>query len=131
MPPEVNAQAMDELPTLLRTWLDEFRGITGEDGRITIRTGTLGDRVWLEFGDNGSGIPPELQQKIFDPFFTTKPVGKGTGLGLSLSYGIIQKHHGVLSVHSEVGKGTVFRIELPTLQPKESQEKEDADVRNG
>jgi len=100
-------------------------------GRITIRTGTLGDRVWLEFGDNGSGIPPELQQKIFDPFFTTKPVGKGTGLGLSLSYGIIQKHHGVLSVHSEVGKGTVFRIELPTLQPKESQEKEDADVRNG
>lgn len=100
-------------------------------GCITIRTGTQGDRVWLEFGDNGGGIPIELQQKIFDPFFTTKPVGKGTGLGLSLSYGIIQKHHGQLSVRSEVGKGTVFRIELPILQPKESPAKEDPDVRCG
>ena len=82
-------------------------------GCITIRTGCQGDRVWLEFADTGSGIPEEIRKKIFDPFFTTKPVGKGTGLGLSLSYGIIEAHHGNLSVDSEVGKGTTFRIELP------------------
>lgn len=93
-------------------------------GCITIRTGTLDDKVWLEFEDNGSGIPPELQKKIFDPFFTTKPVGKGTGLGLSLSYGIVQKHHGVVTVRSEVDKGTVFRIVLPVAQVPNTPAKE-------
>ena len=82
-------------------------------GTITIRTGTEGDRVWLEFSDTGSGIPEEIRKKVFDPFFTTKPVGKGTGLGLSLSYGIIQNHNGRIVLDSEVGKGTTFRIELP------------------
>ncbi|MDQ5905600.1 MAG: two-component system, NtrC family, sensor kinase [Pseudomonadota bacterium] len=79
-----------------------------------MRTGSsAGDSVWLEFSDNGSGIPEEIQARIFDPFFTTKPVGKGTGLGLSLSYGIIQKHNGTISVMSKPGEGTTFRIELP------------------
>ena len=82
-------------------------------GQITIRTGVAGDTVWLEFSDNGSGIPEEIRQKVFDPFFTTKPVGKGTGLGLSLSYGIVQKHHGQIEVRSEVGKGSTFRVTLP------------------
>lgn len=85
-------------------------------GRITIRTGCAGDKVWLEFSDTGSGIPEDIRQKIFDPFFTTKAVGKGTGLGLSLSYGIIQKHHGQIEVRSEVGKGSTFRITLPVKQ---------------
>ncbi len=93
-------------------------------GCITIRTGSQGNAVWIEFEDNGSGIPPELQQKIFDPFFTTKPIGKGTGLGLSLSYGIVQKHHGDISVRSEVGKGTVFRIVLPVTQTANTPTKE-------
>lgn len=84
-----------------------------ERGRITVRTGCAGDSVWLEFADNGSGIPEAIQAKIFDPFFTTKPVGKGTGLGLSLSYGIIQKHGGTIEVNSKQGEGTVFRIVLP------------------
>jgi len=82
-------------------------------GTITIRSGVVGDKVWLEFSDTGSGIPEAIRQKIFDPFFTTKPVGKGTGLGLSLSYGIIQNHNGQIEVDSEVGKGTTFRITLP------------------
>ena len=72
--------------------------------------------MWLEVADNGCGIAPETVQKIFDPFFTTKPVGEGTGLGLSLSYGIIKKHHGDISVRSEPGKGTTFRVVLPIRQ---------------
>ena len=82
-------------------------------GQITVRTGRQDDSVWLEFADNGSGIPEAIQAKIFDPFFTTKPVGKGTGLGLSLSYGIILKHNGSISVKSKPGEGTLFRIVLP------------------
>ena len=86
-------------------------------GVITIRTGAADGNVWGEIADNGAGIPPEVMPRIFDPFFTTKPVGKGTGLGLSLSYGIIEKHHGLIEVQSEVGKGTLFRVVLPVRQP--------------
>ncbi len=89
-------------------------------GTISISTGQHLDEVWIEISDTGRGIATEYIKKIFDPFFTTKPVGKGTGLGLSLSYGIIQKHHGRIDVHSEVGKGTTFRVWLPVKQPKDS-----------
>ena len=89
----------------------------GNHGKITIRTGTENDMVWVEFSDTGKGIAPENLKRIFDPFFTTKPVGKGTGLGLSLSYGIIEKHHGRIEVKSEVGKGAIFKITLPARQP--------------
>lgn len=85
-------------------------------GRITIRTGTEGEQVWLEVGDTGSGIPPETLKRIFEPFFTTKPIGKGTGLGLSLSYGIVQKHNGRIDVDSVVDHGTTFRVTLPIRQ---------------
>jgi signal transduction histidine kinase len=89
-----------------------------EHGTITISTGLQGDEVWVEIADTGKGIKPEHLNKIFDPFFTTKPVGQGTGLGLSLSYGIIQKHNGRIVLHSEVDKGTTFRIWLPIRQPQ-------------
>ena len=89
------------------------QAIQGPRGRITIRTGTDGDHVWIEIADTGCGIPPAIRSRIFDPFFTTKPVGTGTGLGLSLSYGIIQKHGGRIEVESEEGVGTAFRIHLP------------------
>ncbi len=88
----------------------------GERGRITLRSGSEGERVWIEVADNGSGIAPENLKRIFDPFFTTKPVGRGTGLGLSLSYGIVKKHGGSIEVDSELGRGTTFRIVLPLRQ---------------
>lgn len=89
-----------------------------ERGTITLRTGLEGETVSIEVADTGSGIEPECLQKIFDPFYTTKPVGQGTGLGLSLSYGIVKKHRGDISVRSEVGVGTTFRVELPMRQSK-------------
>ena len=67
----------------------------------------------ISMEDNGPGIPKDNLARIFDPFFTTKAVGKGTGLGLSICYGIIQKMGGKLDVHSQVGKGTRFRIWIP------------------
>ena len=89
----------------------------GDHGRVSIVTRHVGDEVQLSFGDNGHGIAAEHLQRIFDPFFTTKPVGKGTGLGLSLSYGIIQKHQGRITVESKVGVGTTFHIHLPVRRP--------------
>jgi two-component system NtrC family sensor kinase len=71
------------------------------------------DGISVECRDDGHGIPPEIMKDIFKPFFTTKDVGTGTGLGLYVSYEIIKKHEGDISVSSEVGKGTTFTIELP------------------
>jgi len=90
-------------------------------GKITLRTGQEGDRVWVEVSDTGKGIAPEDIPNLFDPFFTTKPVGKGTGLGLSVSYSIVEKHRGKIEVQSEVGKGSTFRVWLPVLQTVASQ----------
>ncbi len=87
-------------------------------GRITIRTGTEKDDIWLQFSDTGKGIPAENLKRIFDPFFTTKPVGIGTGLGLSVSYGIIKKHGGSIDVRSGIDEGTTFTIRLPIKRKK-------------
>ncbi|VVM53369.1 Sensor histidine kinase RcsC [Pseudomonas fluorescens] len=94
------------------------QAIGPERGTLTLRTGVEGETVWIEVADTGTGISPQSLQKIFDPFFTTKPVGQGTGLGLSLSYGIVKKHRGDISVVSEVGVGSTFRIVLPIHQTK-------------
>lgn len=73
-----------------------------------------GNTAVIRIADNGTGIPPHIQQQIFDPFFTTKSVGQGTGLGLSISYQIVvEKHGGQLKCFSTPGEGTEFLIELP------------------
>jgi PAS domain S-box-containing protein len=79
-----------------------------------------GNTVVMRIADNGTGIPPHVQQQIFDPFFTTKSVGQGTGLGLSISYQIVvEKHGGQLKCFSTPGEGTEFWIELPVrLSPQ-------------
>jgi CheY-like chemotaxis protein len=76
-----------------------------------------GARLQLRFADTGTGMPEDVRQKIFDPFFTTKGA-QGTGLGLSVSYSIIERHDGSISVASELGGGTIFTIDLPAVAVK-------------
>lgn len=83
-------------------------------GQITIETGVEETELFVRVTDTGCGIPKDNLGRIFDPFFTTKPVGQGTGLGLSLSYGIVKRHGGRITVESEQGKGTSFTVWLPT-----------------
>lgn len=81
--------------------------------RIEVQAGHRGDRLWLRVRDNGQGIAPENIDRVFEPFFTTRDVGSGLGLGLSISYGIVQRHGGVLAVASEFGAWTEFSFDLP------------------
>jgi signal transduction histidine kinase len=83
------------------------------NGQITIRTWQEIDRIVIEIGDNGPGIPLEIQSRIFEPFFTTKQIGKGTGIGLDIAWRIItQKHKGSIRLSSQPGN-TRFEINLP------------------
>lgn len=89
-----------------------------QGGIMEITTYQQGQHVITTIKDNGTGMPEEVKNKIFEPFYTTKEVGKGTGLGLSITHGIIEKHHGTISIQSEIGKGTMFEIKLPIHPPK-------------
>jgi len=90
--------------------------LTPGPATLTVRTGKVRedeDEVFVEFGDTGPGVPPEIKDRIFEPFFTTKPVGEGTGLGLDISWRIVvKKHHGDISLESTPGD-TRFRVRLP------------------
>ena len=114
--PDIECLASQLNQVVMNLVINAAQAMGPERGTITLSNGVEGETIWLEVADNGCGIAPDTLQKIFDPFFTTKPVGEGTGLGLSLSYGIVKKHRGVISVSSELGKGTTFRVVLPIRQ---------------
>jgi len=84
--------------------------------------GHPGTYLMISISDNGCGMDAQTQTHIFEPFYTTKEVGEGTGMGLASVYGTIHNHKGVISVYSEVGHGTTFRIYLPLIDTASPQE---------
>jgi signal transduction histidine kinase len=115
--PRISAYA-GELNQVWTNLIDNAIAAMGASGVLTVRTGMGREEcVFVEFGDTGPGVPPELRDRIFEPFFTTKPVGEGTGLGLDISWRIVvRKHHGDITVESVPGD-TRFRVSLPVTAP--------------
>ena len=119
--PQIKADAEQLKQVLLNILLNAIQAIKGE-GKIWIETRQvqipIEDRVepftQIEVRDTGAGIPKENLERIFDPFFSTRI--EGSGLGLAISHQIIHDHGGFISVESEVGKGTSFKVHLP-LKP--------------
>jgi two-component system NtrC family sensor kinase len=110
--PPIKGRAHNLQQVFLNLFLNAIQAMP-DGGSLRVRSYADRDTVWVKVSDTGIGIPNENLGKIFDPFFTTKEVGKGTGLGLSVSYGIIKKHKGEITVESEIGRGTTFSIALP------------------
>ena len=85
----------------------------GGQGTLTVTTERDGDNAVVKVRDTGCGMDADTVAHIFEPFFTTKPVGEGTGLGLSIVFRIIEDHGGQITVESQPGEGTEFRVSLP------------------
>ena len=83
-----------------------------DGGTITVSTAATPEGVECEVADSGTGMPPDVQRRALEPFFTTKGF-QSTGLGLSVTYGIVRRHGGDLSIHSRPGEGTRVRFKLP------------------
>jgi signal transduction histidine kinase len=88
-------------------------------GEIKVQTGLIGDQVFLEISDNGPGIPKDSLEKIFEPLFTTKSFG--AGLGLPTAKQLVEQHFGKLTVNSQQGVGTSFRVTLPLAKAEQEQ----------
>jgi signal transduction histidine kinase/CheY-like chemotaxis protein len=105
-----------ELNQVWTNIIDNAAAAMDGSGTLTVRTARDGDRVLVEIGDTGPGIPPDIQKRIFEPFFTTKDVGEGTGLGLATVFGIVKQSGGDIGVSSRPGRGSTFKVYLPCVQ---------------
>ena len=100
-----------------------------DGGMLTLSTARTDDHISLVVEDTGTGMSDDVIKKLFMPFFTTKDVGEGVGLGLAVVHGIVTGHRGSIEVHSEVGKGSRFEVNLPITGPAGEQEvSENADI---
>lgn len=123
LPSELNQVWLNFLMNAVHAIEDKDMQQGQKRAEIRVRSGLVADQtecsdaIFVEVEDSGIGMSEDIVARVFDPFFTTKVVGRGTGQGLSLVYDIIQtKHRGKLSVRSEPGIGTTFRVELPMSQ---------------
>jgi two-component system NtrC family sensor kinase len=115
--PQVMANKDQLIQVFMALMLNAMDAMENRGGTLTVTTGInpeRGDEVVISFEDTGMGIPRQDIQKIFEPFYTTKPQGRGTGLGLSICYGIVAEHGGRIEVDSTVGRGSTFKVIIPT-----------------
>jgi signal transduction histidine kinase len=113
--PKLTVRA-SELNQVWTNLLDNAIDALGDEGTITIATRQDGQCAFVDVGDDGPGIPPEIRERIFDSFYTTKDVGQGTGLGLATARQIVvDGHDGSLTVDSDPGR-TTFHVSLPVPQ---------------
>jgi CheY-like chemotaxis protein len=105
------AELREAMTNLVLNALDAMPG----GGKLRLGTTAAGGAVEVTVSDTGAGIAEGIRDRIFDPFFTTKGP-KGTGLGLSMTYGILARHDGRITVASEEGRGTMFRLIFPALE---------------
>ena len=117
--------AMEETGGKLTVNLKEVE-LTAED--LKDQTMVPGTHVCLTVADTGPGMEQSVIDRIFDPYFTTKEKGKGTGLGLAVVDGIVKSHGGHISVYSEPGKGTEFKVFLPVIKTKEEEHQVETDT---
>ncbi len=122
---EIRKELLEDLPVIrsdssqlqqvFLNILENAIDAVAKEGAITVRTSYSPQlrEVEVTVADTGPGIPKEMLGRIFDPFFTTKGTGEGTGLGLSVSYSIVEKLGGRITVESEEGRGAAFTIHLP------------------
>ena len=109
-----------QLHQVVQNLCSNARDAMPHGGTLTVRLHRLASdreghrpQIMLEVQDSGYGMTEEVMKQVFEPFFSTKPRAEGTGLGLSTVYGIVTAHDGHISVQSEVGVGTTFRVTLP------------------
>jgi signal transduction histidine kinase len=109
----------DRLKQVFFNILINAQHAVGTDGTITVRTCNNPEtgQVVVSITDSGSGIPAEVRTRIFEPFYTTKEPGKGTGLGLTVSREIVAEHGGHIQVESTPGRGSTFKVLLPSYEP--------------
>jgi signal transduction histidine kinase/ActR/RegA family two-component response regulator len=116
--------ARDAMPQGGRLLVETSEAVVDEDMAADNHEARLGSHVMLSVTDTGVGMPPSVRTRLFEPYFTTKPAGKGTGLGLSTVYGIVRQSDGHITVTSEVGSGTTFRVMLPAAAAEPAQDKD-------
>lgn len=122
--------AKDAMPKGGKITIEADNTVIGETNTYNIADIPYGDYVMVSISDTGTGMSPQVLNQIFEPFFTTKERGKGTGLGLSTVYGIVKQHKAHITVSSEKGKGTVFRIFFPAVVCRDNEKSEERDENN-
>lgn len=114
LPGEINQVILNMIVNAAHAIEESGETTADRQGEIVVRTRLKDEWVEICISDNGPGMSDEVRRQIFDPFFTTKGVGKGTGQGLAIAHSVVMdKHHGIIEVDSELGQGTTFTIKLP------------------